>query len=145
MPFGHHHRDCAQHRACSTVPVPNKARSYCPVPNLPPQLGEFGKKQTGLEQYAIVKYAEAFEVVPRTLAENSGLNATNVVHAMYSAHAAGAVAAGLDVDGGAPRDLSGAPDSILDLFSTKWWVGCARGRGCSHDLVVGSRADWCNR
>ncbi|PNW85024.1 hypothetical protein CHLRE_03g168450v5 [Chlamydomonas reinhardtii] len=86
------------------------------------QLGEFGKKQTGLEQYAIVKYAEAFEVVPRTLAENSGLNATNVVHAMYSAHAAGAVAAGLDVDGGAPRDLSGAPDSILDLFSTKWWA-----------------------
>lgn len=54
-------------------------------------MGEFAKKQTGLEQYAITKYAEAFEVVPRTLAENSGLNATNVVSALYSAHAAGQV------------------------------------------------------
>ena len=33
------------------------------------QVAEFGKKQTGLDQYAIVKFAEAFEVVPRTLAE----------------------------------------------------------------------------
>lgn len=46
------------------------------------------------------------QVVPRTLAENSGLNATEVVSQLYTAHASGQINAGLDVDGGAPRDLS---------------------------------------
>jgi hypothetical protein len=46
---------------------------------LPVQVADFGRKQTGLDQYAIGKFAEAFEVVPRMLAENSGLNATDVV------------------------------------------------------------------
>ncbi len=55
------------------------------------RVGEFGRKQTGLEQYAIARFAEAFEVVPRTLAENSGLNATEVVSNLYAAHAAGQV------------------------------------------------------
>ena len=36
------------------------------------QLTAFGAKMTGLEQYAIAKFAEALEVVPRTIAENSG-------------------------------------------------------------------------
>jgi T-complex protein 1 subunit theta len=57
-------------------------------------LQEWSKTQTGLEQYAINKYAEAFEVVPRTLAENSGLNATDVVSALYAAHAQGQATAG---------------------------------------------------
>lgn len=30
------------------------------------------------------------------------------------------VAAGLDIEGGAPRDLSS--EGITDLFSTKWWA-----------------------
>ena len=40
----------------------------------------------GLPQYAIRKYAEAFEVIPRTLAESAGLNATEVLSRLYSAH-----------------------------------------------------------
>jgi T-complex protein 1 subunit theta len=32
------------------------------------RLAEWGRKQTGLEQYAIAKFAEALEVVPRTIA-----------------------------------------------------------------------------
>jgi chaperonin GroEL (HSP60 family) len=36
------------------------------------QLREFGSKETGLDQYAIAKFADALEVVPRTIAENSG-------------------------------------------------------------------------
>jgi T-complex protein 1 subunit theta len=57
-------------------------------------------QETGLDQYAIVKYAEALEVVPRTIAENSGLSATDALAGMYSAHAAGQTAAGLDVETG---------------------------------------------
>lgn len=55
------------------------------------QVAEFGKRATGLEQYSINRFAEAFEVVPRTLAENSGLNATDVLSALYAAHANGQV------------------------------------------------------
>ncbi len=36
------------------------------------QLSAFGAKMTGLEQYAVAQFAEALEVVPRTIAENSG-------------------------------------------------------------------------
>merc|ERR1719267_376856 len=37
-------------------------------------LTTFGEAQPGLEQYAINKYGLALEVVPRTLAENAGLD-----------------------------------------------------------------------
>jgi chaperonin GroEL (HSP60 family) len=53
------------------------------------RLAAFGRKQTGLDQYAIEKFSRALEVVPRTLAENAGLNATDVVYNLYAAHAAG--------------------------------------------------------
>lgn len=51
------------------------------------RLSEFGRKETGLDQYAIQKFAQALEVVPRTLAENAGLNATDVIAQLYAAHA----------------------------------------------------------
>lgn len=34
----------------------------------------------GLDQYAMRKYGEAFEVIPRTLAENAGLIPTEVLY-----------------------------------------------------------------
>lgn len=71
--------------------------SHCVVPPPPPvawlvlQVADFGKKQTGLDQYAIARFAEALEVVPRTIAENSGLPASEVVARLYAAHSAGQV------------------------------------------------------
>jgi T-complex protein 1 subunit theta len=44
------------------------------------------EKTAGLSQYAIKKYAEAFEVIPRTLAESAGLDATEVLARLYTAH-----------------------------------------------------------
>lgn len=84
------------------------------------QLQQWGRKETGLDQYAIVRYAEALEVVPRTIAENSGLNATDAVAALYTAHAAGQTSAGLDVETGAAKDLGA--QGVFDLHSTKWWA-----------------------
>src|SRR5271170_6693546 len=46
----------------------------------------FGEKTPGLPQYAIKKFGEAFEVIPRTLAESAGLDATEVLSRLYAAH-----------------------------------------------------------
>lgn len=84
------------------------------------QLLELGQKEKGLDQYAIVQFAEALEVIPRTIAENSGLDATDVVSALYAAHANGETTAGLDIETGAARDLG--EDALFDLYMAKWWA-----------------------
>ena len=130
------------------------------------------RKATGLEQYAIAKYAEALEVrpcsassttycacqwctvaqrirhlavlfrmfggrpavpkscplrpascpvlqvVPRTIAETSGLPATEVIAQLHAAHADGQSRAGLDILTGQPKDLT--QDSISDTLNTRW-------------------------
>merc|ERR1712100_950027 len=74
----------------------------------------FGEAQPGLDQYAINKFGLALEVVPRTLAENAGLDATNIVAAMYAAHKAGNLATGINVVDQVTGDCG-----ILDLLHTK--------------------------
>lgn len=68
----------------------------------------------------MAKFASALEVVPRTLAENAGLNATDVLAALYAAHAAGDGRAGVDIENGGVRDLG--PDSLFDVYATKLWA-----------------------
>ena len=46
----------------------------------------FGDITPGLSQYSIRKFGEAFEVIPRTLAESAGLDATEVLSRLYTAH-----------------------------------------------------------
>uniref|UniRef100_A0A383VL87 CCT-theta n=1 Tax=Tetradesmus obliquus TaxID=3088 RepID=A0A383VL87_TETOB len=84
------------------------------------QVADFGKKQTGLDQYAIARFAEALEVVPRTIAENSGLQASEVLARLYAAHAQGQVNAGVCIESGAPKDL--AAEGIMDVYAAKWWA-----------------------
>ena len=50
------------------------------------RVSAFGEKTPELSQYAIKKYAEAFEVIPRTLAESAGLDATEVLATLYASH-----------------------------------------------------------
>ena len=50
------------------------------------RISAFGEKTPELSQYAIKKYAESFEVIPRTLAESAGLDATEVLASLYAAH-----------------------------------------------------------
>lgn len=50
------------------------------------RISAFGERTPELSQYAIRKYAEAFEVIPRTLAESAGLDATEVLATLYAAH-----------------------------------------------------------
>lgn len=82
------------------------------------RVAAFGASTPGLEQYAINKYAEALEIVPRILAENAGQNPVDVISALYAAHAAGHVGAGVDVDGDKPTKDAIA-GGILDAYLTK--------------------------
>ena len=77
-------------------------------------LQQYGEAQPGLDQYAINKFGLALEVVPRTLAENAGLDATNIIAAMYAAHKAGHGGVGIDVGGSGTADLG-----VRDLLHTK--------------------------
>ena len=61
------------------------------------RLAEWGRTVAGLEQYAAVKFAECFEVVPRILAKNAGLSHTKVLAALYAAHAQGQRTAGVNL------------------------------------------------
>lgn len=48
------------------------------------QLKTFSKTITGLDQYAVAKFGESFEVVPRTLADNSGLPTNEVLANLHA-------------------------------------------------------------
>ncbi|MDI1488902.1 MAG: T-complex protein 1 subunit theta [Ramalina farinacea] len=50
------------------------------------RISRFGETTPELSQYSIKKYAEAFEVIPRTLAESAGLDATEVLARLYASH-----------------------------------------------------------
>ncbi|KAK7381280.1 hypothetical protein VNO78_33852 [Psophocarpus tetragonolobus] len=78
---------------------------------------DFSFKETGLDQYAIAKFAESFEMIPRTLAENAGLNAMEIISSLYAEHASGNAKVGIDLDEGVCKDVSTL--SIWDLHVTK--------------------------
>lgn len=83
-----------------------------------------GEKTQGLAQYSIKKFGEAFEVVPRTLAESAGLDATEVLSRLYAAHQKkDHWSVGVDIEN---NDGSGTLDAekenILDLLVTKQWA-----------------------
>ncbi|KAI5671773.1 hypothetical protein M9H77_12137 [Catharanthus roseus] len=84
------------------------------------RLKEFSFKETGLDQYAISKFAESFEMVPKTLAENAGLNAMEIISSLYAEHAAGNTKVGIDLNEGACKDVSAM--NIWDLHITKFFA-----------------------
>jgi T-complex protein 1 subunit theta len=81
------------------------------------QLHSIGAKSSGLDQYSIKKFAEAFEVFPRSLADNCGQNSMDVVSKLYTAHEKGDNFAGLDVETGNPINASDA--GIYDILAGK--------------------------
>ncbi|XP_050238221.1 T-complex protein 1 subunit theta [Mercurialis annua] len=81
------------------------------------RLKEFSYKETGLDQYAIAKFAESFEMVPKTLAENAGLNAVEIIASLYAEHASGNTKVAIDMDEGVCKDSSTM--NIWDLYVTK--------------------------
>jgi len=73
---------------------------------------------TGLEQYAIQKFAVALQQVPRMLAENSGFKASAVISALLAAHSEGQSGSGVDVEDGTVAKVD---KDIVDAFYVKFW------------------------
>lgn len=69
------------------------------------RLREFASTLTGREQLAVNKFAEALEIIPKTLAENAGLDAIDMLVELRSKHEAGNKNAGLDVYEGRAVDM----------------------------------------
>lgn len=107
----------------------NSVKSLCSDPRLLPgagatelelskQLKVFADEVLGLDQYAIRKFADALDVVPRTLAENSGQDPSLAMHALHASHvAAGTTTMGFDIEECVPFDAAKA--GIFDIYVAK--------------------------
>lgn len=87
------------------------------------RLLDYGEKTPGLNQHAIKKYAEAFEVIPRTLADSAGLDATEVISRLYAAHHGGddGKTIGVDVENEKDGLVDAQKAGILDALAGKLW------------------------
>lgn len=92
------------------------------------RIAEYGEKTPGLAQHAIKRFADALEVVPRTLAENAGLDATEVLSRLYAAHAKtedGVV--GVDIEVRSPSSQIHRADLCLFPGGERWYHGHEQG------------------
>jgi len=80
---------------------------------------KFAKEQPGLDQYAVEKFGAAFEVIPRTLAENAGLKSEAILAELYAKCKEGC-RFGIDVSDGKVKDVVEA--AVLDSIETKSWA-----------------------
>lgn len=69
------------------------------------RLREYSATLKGREQLAVSKFAEALEVIPRSLAENAGIDPINMLVEMRSQHEKGNKTAGLNVFTGKVVDM----------------------------------------
>lgn len=87
--------------------------------HLASQVQTYAKTQPGLDQYAIEKFGQAFEVIPRTLAENAGLKAEEIIAKLYAETTKSSLN-GLDVADGQVKDMNEA--NIVDSLEVKSWA-----------------------
>ena len=69
------------------------------------RLREYASTLEGREQLAVSKFAQALEIIPKTLAENAGLDAIDMLVELRSSHEQGNKTVGLDVFEGKPVDM----------------------------------------
>jgi len=76
-----------------------------PEVELAARLREYAATVGGREQLAIESFADSMEIIPKTLAENAGMDQIDTLVALRSEHEKGAKYAGLNVDTGKPEDM----------------------------------------
>lgn len=88
------------------------------------QIASFGETCEGLEQYAVQRFAKALEVVPRILADNTGVKSSRAISKILAAHQEGQANAAFNIESdGDPETLvcDAKEKSILDLLLVKHW------------------------
>eukprot|EP00058_Branchiostoma_floridae_P005088 XP_002590576.1 hypothetical protein BRAFLDRAFT_114782 [Branchiostoma floridae] len=85
------------------------------------QLASYAETCPGLEQYAIMKYAEAFESLVKALAENCGIKSQELIANLYAEHQQGRKNVGFDNEGEGVAVKDVAEANILEPFLTKMW------------------------
>uniref|UniRef100_A0A7N9AQW1 T-complex protein 1 subunit theta n=1 Tax=Mastacembelus armatus TaxID=205130 RepID=A0A7N9AQW1_9TELE len=85
------------------------------------QITSYGESCPGLEQYAIKKFAEAFEALPRALAENSGVKGSELISKLYASHHEGNKNMGFDIEGEGPAVKDMLEGGILEPYLVKHW------------------------
>jgi len=83
------------------------------------KIHEFAKQQPGLDQYAVEKFGHAFEVIPRTLAENAGHKAEEIIAKLYAETIKNSKA-GISIEDGTVKDA--VEMGVLDSIETKSWA-----------------------
>ncbi|MGV8151326.1 MAG: thermosome subunit alpha [Candidatus Woesearchaeota archaeon] len=68
------------------------------------QLREFSESLSGREQLAVKAFADSLEIIPKTLAENAGLDPIDIIVALKNAHDKKQIWAGIDVHSGKVMD-----------------------------------------
>jgi len=86
------------------------------------QVAQWAETHPGLEQYSINKFAEALEIIPRVLAENSGVKPKEVISKLYAAHSEGNKNMGFDIESEAAEIKDCLESNILDLMIAKKWA-----------------------
>jgi len=84
----------------------------------------YGETLPGMEQYAVKKFAEALECVPKALCENSGVKHLDVMTKMLAAHHEGKTTVGFDIEGDNDKGwlCDAVEKKIFDLLLTKEWA-----------------------
>jgi len=83
-------------------------------------LASHAEKTPGITQYAIKKYAEAFESVARALAVNAGYDGTQILSRLHWAHEEGNnPSAGIDIDDEESSVLDASKVGIWDVLAVK--------------------------
>ena len=76
----------------------------------------FATSQPGLDQYAILRYSQAFEIIPKTLAETSGSDPNYILSKIYAENN---LRVGVDIENGGVKDMS---EEVVDHLITKKWA-----------------------
>jgi len=81
------------------------------------QLRDYASTLSGREQLAVIAFADAIEIIPKTLAENSGLDPMDSLVGLRTAHESGNKTMGLQISTGKAIDMW--PDVIEPLRTKK--------------------------
>ena len=87
--------------------------------NMAKKISEYAKTQPGLDQYAIERFAQSLEIIPRVIADNAGLKAEEIIADLYAKTGETNVW-GIDVADGKVKDVNEL--CIYDCWDTKSWA-----------------------